>query len=133
MKCAPDQFYWAILLIVLGTFIAVTGCTGNVSSQPTPATPPAQVTGSATVNIQNFAFNPATITISRGTTVTWVNQDSVNHQVLNDADGSIAEGVLFASDSLPKGGIYSFKFDTPGNYPYHCSIHPSMKAAVIVT
>ena len=133
MKCTPKQFYWAILIVVLGTFIAVTGCTGYGSSPQTPATTPAQVTGAATVSIQNFAFSPASITIPRGATVTWVNQDSANHRVLNDAGGSIAEGALFSSDSLPNGGTYSFRFDTPGTYPYHCSIHPSMKATVIVT
>jgi plastocyanin len=85
------------------------------------------------VNIQNFAFNPASITVPKGTTVTWVNQDTANHQIVNDAQGSIAQGALFTSNSLAKDARYSFTFDTPGTYPYHCSIHPSMKATVTVT
>jgi len=127
------QWYWAVLVVVLGIFIAVTGCTSSGSSSPAPAATPAQVTGAATVTIQNFAFVPASVTVPRGTTVTWVNQDPVNHRVLNDAGGSIAEGALFSSGSLPQGGTYSFTFNTPGTYPYHCSIHPSMKGTVIVT
>ncbi len=120
---------WAILLVVLVTFIAVTGCTGSgPSSQPPAATPaPAPVTGAATVTIQNFAFSPASITVARGTTVTWTNQDSSTHQIASDAPGQ------FSSGPLSKGASYSFRFDTPGTYPYICSIHPSMKATVTVT
>jgi plastocyanin len=95
--------------------------------------PPTQVSVTTTVNIQNFAFNPASITVPKGTTVTWMNQDSANHEIVNDAQGSIAQGALFTSNSLAKGASYSFKFDNPGTYHYHCSIHPSMKATVIVT
>ena len=84
------------------------------------------------VNIQNFAFNPASITVPKGTTVTWVNQDTTNHEIVNDAQGSIAQGALFTSNSLSRGGSYSYTFENPGTYPYHCSIHPSMKATVTV-
>jgi plastocyanin len=133
MNYAHKHVYWAILVVVLGTFIAVAGCTGYGSSSPAPSATPAPATGAATVTIQNFAFVPASITVPKGTTVTWVNQDPVNHQILNDAGASIAEGALFSSDSLPNGGTYSFRFDSPGTYPYHCSIHPSMKGTVIVT
>ncbi|MGB8309668.1 MAG: plastocyanin/azurin family copper-binding protein [Methanoregula sp.] len=137
MKYTPEKVYWVILVVILGTFITVAGCTGTASVSPstptTTASTPAPVTGAVTVNIQNFAFSPASITISHGTTVTWVNQDSVNHQILNDAAGTFAEGALFSSDSLLNGKSYSFTFDTPGTYPYHCSIHPYMKGTVIVT
>ena len=133
MKCKPEHFCWVVLIVVLGTFVAVAGCTGYGSSSPAPAATPAPATGAATVTIQNFAFIPASVTVPEGTTVTWVNQDPVNHQILNDAGPSVAEGALFSSDSLPNGGTYSFRFDSPGTYPYHCSIHPSMKGTVIVT
>jgi plastocyanin len=83
--------------------------------------------------IQDFAFNPASITVAKGTTVTWVNQDAANHQIINDAQGSITQGALFSSNALQKGASYSFTFDTPGTYPYHCAIHPTMKATVTVT
>jgi plastocyanin len=132
MRYTPKPVHWGILIVVLVTFIAICGCTGNGSST-TPATTPTQVSGTTTVNIQNFAFNPASITVPKGTTVTWMNQDSANHEIVNDAQGSIAQGALFTSNSLAKGASYSFKFDNPGTYHYHCSIHPSMKATVIVT
>jgi plastocyanin len=65
--------------------------------------------------------------------VTWTNQDPTDHPIVNDAQGSFAQGAIFSSSSLPKGASYSFKFDSPGTYPYHCTVHPSMKGTVIVT
>ena len=132
MRSTPNPVHWTILIVVLVTFIAVCGCTSSSPSTP-PATTQAQVPGAMIVNIQNFAFNPASITVPKGTTVTWVNQDTTNHEIVNDAQGSIAQGALFTSNSLSKGASYSFKFENPGTYPYHCSIHPSMKATVTVT
>ncbi len=130
MRFNPKPVHLAILIIVLVTCIAISGCT---SSGPSSTVTQTQVPGAATVNIQNFAFIPATITVTKGTMVTWVNQDTSDHQIVNDAQGSVGQGTLFTSNSLQKGAQYSFRFDTPGTYPYHCSIHPSMKATVIVT
>jgi plastocyanin len=122
----------AILIAVLVLCVAICGCTSSGPSA-SPATTQTQVPGTMTVNIENFAFIPASITVPKGTTVTWVNQDTTDHQIVNDAQGSIGQGTLFTSNSLQKGAQFSFRFDTPGTYPYHCSIHPSMKATVIVT
>ncbi len=128
MRYTPKPVHLAILTVVLISFIALCGCTSN--SPPSSATPvptQTQVSGATTVSIQNFAFIPVSVTVTKGTTVTWVNQDSTDHQIASDTPG------IFGSNSLPKGAGYSFKFDTPGTYPYHCAIHPSMKATVIVT
>ena len=131
MRCVPHPKHLAILIVVLVTFITLCGCTGTGSSAP-PATTQTQVSGAATVTLQNFAFNPASITVPKGAAVTWVNQDTADHTIVNDAQGSIAPGALFTSNPLAKGGSFSYTFDTPGTYPYHYSIHPSMKGTVIV-
>lgn len=133
MNYPRKPFHLAILIGVLVTFIALSGCTSYGPSSAPPSATPVQVPGTPTVSIENFTFNPASITVPKGTTVTWVNQDSADHQIVNDAKDSIGQGALFTSSSLPKGSSYSFRFDTPGTYPYHCSIHPSMKGTVIVT
>ena len=134
MRCTPKPVHLAILVVVLVTAIALCGCTSNVPGSVAPTTtqiaPPA---AGPTVTIQNFAFTPASTTVPKGTSVTWVNQDTANHQVVNDAQGTIAQGALFTSSSFPKGASYSFKFDSPGTYPYHCSLHPAMKGTVVVT
>jgi plastocyanin len=126
-----------VLAVILAGFVALSGCTSNSPISTTPVTPTTtqiqlQEAG-PTVTIQNFAFTPATVSIPKGTTVSWVNKDSSNHVIVNDAQGSIAQGALFTSNSLLKGESYLFKFETPGTYPYHCSIHPSMKGTIVVT
>jgi len=77
------------------------------------------------VSIKNFAFDPATITVKVGDTVTWTNNDSMDHSVT-------ADGNQFDSGNLASGKTFSFTFKTAGTVGYHCSIHPNMKATVTV-
>ena len=79
-----------------------------------------------TVSIKNFAFNPPNTTVSAGTTVTWVNNDQAPHTATAN-DGA------FDSGTLQPGQSYSFTFDKPGTYAYHCNIHPDMSATVTVS
>jgi plastocyanin len=79
-----------------------------------------------TVSIKNFAFNPPNATVAPGTPVTWVNNDQVSHTATAN-DGA------FDSGTLQPGQSYSFKFDKPGTYAYHCEIHPYMTATVTVS
>ena len=79
-----------------------------------------------TVSIKNFAFDPPNATVTPGTTVTWVNNDQVPHTATAN-DGA------FDSGTLQPGQSYSFKFDKPGTYAYHCNIHPDMTATVTVS
>ena len=79
----------------------------------------------ASVNMQNFAFSPSSVTVSAGTKVTWANEDSSPHTIVSD-NGT------FASQPISKGESYSFTFPEKGTFAYYCSIHPSMKAVVIV-
>lgn len=77
------------------------------------------------VSIKNFAYSPASITINKGDTVVWTNQDSAAHTVTGDNGGP-------NSGNLQTGATYSFKFDTAGTFAYHCAIHPMMKGTVVV-
>jgi plastocyanin len=77
------------------------------------------------VTIQNFSFGPGALTVSAGTTVTWTNSDSVTHTVT-------AMDRSFDSSNLKPGEQFSFRFDTPGTYTYHCTIHPFMTGQVVV-
>jgi plastocyanin len=77
------------------------------------------------VFIQNMAFNPATITVTAGTTITWTNKDGYSHTVTSDAN-------LFNSGNIASNGTFSFTFSTAGTYSYHCAIHASMTAKVVV-
>ena len=90
------------------------------------ARPAAHAHATVHVTIQGFAFSPQTITVAPGTTVAWTNKDSVNHTVTSDT------GAWPASSPLATGQTFSHTFTKAGTYPYHCSIHPSMTAKVIV-
>jgi plastocyanin len=81
--------------------------------------------GTNEVWIQGMAFDPATITVYEGTTITWTNKDAVAHTVTSD-------GGQFNSGNIGNNGTYSYLFSTAGSYPYHCSIHKSMTATVVV-
>ena len=85
-----------------------------------------QSSSTNTVTIEDYSFQPSTLTVPKGTTVTWHNQGSVDHTVTSDTKG------LFDSRVGP-GKEFSFSFSTPGTYNYHCSIHTSMHGTIVVT
>ena len=132
-----------ILLAITIILVGVCGCTQTAPPVQPPATvttplqttqqlavttiPVPQTTSSVSANtilIKNFAFDPASITVKVGSTVRWVNQDSVPHRILF-ADGADST-VLAGSQS------WSRKFDQDGTYDYACTIHPTMQGIVIV-
>ena len=79
-----------------------------------------------TVSIQDFSFSPAQITVAPGTTVTWTNEGPSPHTTTAD-DGT------WDSGTMEQGEDFSFTFDEPGTYTYHCSIHPDMTATIKVS
>jgi plastocyanin len=97
----------------------------NMPAGPADPTKAAAVTGNA-VNIDNFAFAPATLTVPAGSTVTWTNRDEEPHTVVAN-DGS------FHSPGMGSQATFSFTFAKAGRYDYVCSIHPFMHATVVVT
>jgi plastocyanin len=99
--------------------------TTHVTAPSTTAGPATTTAGGAQVVIKSTAFDPATVTIKVGESVTWTNQDPINHTV-------VADNGEFKSGELANGDTFSFTFDKAGTYAYHCSIHPSMKATVVV-
>lgn len=77
------------------------------------------------VAIQSFAFSPNNITVTVGTTVTWTNNDSTPHTATSDSS-------VWASPVLSQGQSFSFTFNTPGTFAYHCALHSSMHGTVTV-
>jgi len=78
-----------------------------------------------TVRINGMRFEPSSITVKPGTTVTWIHGSSMPHTVTGHADG-------LRSGTLSSGQQYSHTFDETGRYDYACDFHPSMKGSVIV-
>jgi plastocyanin len=77
------------------------------------------------VEIENFAFNPNSLNINVGDMVEWRNRDSFSHTATSD-DGVWDSGLLGFDQT------YTYTFTLAGNYPYHCTLHPSMTAAISV-
>jgi plastocyanin len=112
-----------IIALILGV-IALSGCVQNQQKNPQNTTIP-QNASQSKVLIQNFTYNPNTLTVKAGTNVTWINHDSVIHDVSSDTGA-------FASKDLTKGESYTHNFTKPGEYPYHCNEHPYMTGKIIV-
>jgi plastocyanin len=113
----------ALSLAFLGVLV-ISGCSlYGGSSTSTPVVTPASTQGSNVVNIQNFAFNPGTLTVKKGTTVTWTNNDAAQHQI---------KSATFNSSQFGKGQTFSFTFNDAGTFDYSCAIHPSMLGKIIV-
>ena len=133
-------------------FSSIKNGTGSASMTQMNVTSESQTTtGSATpgssnstvVVIENFAFNPSEITITAGTTVTWINRDTIGHTVTEGTPQSPkpANQRLFDSSHGTEGGnvitiapgnSFSFTFTTPGQYDYYCIPHPYMTGHVTV-
>ncbi|MET7484368.1 plastocyanin/azurin family copper-binding protein [Streptomyces sp. NPDC005538] len=79
------------------------------------------------VLMKGYAFSPAALTITAGTTVTWTNEDTAPHDV-KTTSGPVA----IHSPMLSKGQSWSFTFTTAGSYGYVCTVHPDMTAQVAV-
>jgi plastocyanin len=102
------------------------------SPSPSPAPSPALGVSSSAVAIAvgastlgNRAYAPDDLNVAAGTTVTWTNTDSVDHTSTSDATG-------WNSGTVAPGRQFSFAFQTPGTYRYHCAIHPGMVGTVVV-
>jgi amicyanin len=78
------------------------------------------------VKIDNFSFGPATLTVPAGTTVTWINQDDMPHNIVS------SEGKTLKSPILDTDQTFSYTFASVGTYPYYCGLHPKMTGKVIV-
>lgn len=91
-----------------------------------------QTNAEAKVSIENFSFNPETLTIKVGTTVIWTNRDVAPHLITNKPYMMCTYCKYFQSDPLSKGDTFQFTFYTAGSYDYMCGIHPSMKGKIIV-
>jgi plastocyanin len=99
----------------------------EMPAKPSPAVGKDQSTSSSPnqVVVENFSFQPGTLTVKAGTSVTWVNNDDIPHTVNENNKG-------FKSGALDTDAKFSYKFTSPGTYSYFCSLHPRMTGQIIV-
>ena len=108
-----------LVIVAVGTLPAC----GDDGSGPGACTP-----GATQVCMSAASFDPATLTVSAGETVTWRNESSVAHTVTSDPSATES----FDSD-VGVGGTFTRQFLTAGSYPYHCEIHTGMTGTLTVS
>jgi amicyanin len=78
------------------------------------------------VTIDNFSYQPQTLIVPVGTTVTWINRDDIPHTVLS------VDKKTIISPALDTDEKFSYTFTAAGTNDYYCSVHPHMKGRIIV-
>ena len=128
----------ALLLAACGGGGTTTASTPTATSQPTPtpttAPSPTPTPTPTVVKVkiveqnEKYSFQPATLSIKMGTQVEWLNTSDAPHTVTSDAAGDFN-----STSNITQNQTFKFTFTKAGTFPYHCNIHPYMKATITVT
>jgi plastocyanin len=119
-----SRLKFALILTLAICAVAVASHQSHMKMHAAPATGTAS-TNPNEIAIANFSFEPATLTVKAGTTVTWVNHDDEPHT-------ATATDKRFNSKTLDNGDRFSQEFNAPGVYNYYCALHPKMTGKIIV-
>ena len=96
------------------------------AGSPVAEEPAADAGAAVAVSIRDFAFDPAAVETTVGTTVTWTNNDSVPHTATDNTGG-------FQSGKISAGESFSYTFEEAGTFDYFCEYHTGMKATIVVS
>lgn len=123
--------YLLVFITLSIAALALAGCTSSGSTATTATTATAATTAGGAgakneISIQGNAFNPDSLTVKVGETVTWINNDSYAHTVT-------AKTGEFDSGNMASGAEFSFTFDKEGTIDYICGIHTFMTGKIVVT
>jgi plastocyanin len=117
-----------VLILATALVLAVAACSSDDGGSATTAGGGSATTaggGGQRVEIADRAFDPDTLTVPVGSTVTWENTDSISHTSTSDDEA-------WESGTLDEGDEFSFTFDEAGTFTYFCEIHPSMTGSIVV-
>jgi plastocyanin len=126
------------LVVVAAAAALVAGCGGSGTAKaPTPSGGSSSSSGGSSssnassssgsaIKIDNFAFSPATLTVSAAGRVAVANDDSTAHTFTAD------DGHSFDTGPIDTGASTSVTAPRPGRYPCHCTIHPFMHGTLVV-
>jgi plastocyanin len=97
----------------------------------------------AAIRVKLLAFNPSTVRVRAGTTVTWTDDEPVTHTVTSGAFENVDATTGLRASERPDGRFdgrlertgktFSYRFTGAGEFTYFCSIHKGMNATVVVT
>lgn len=130
-----------LLALVGATSLAACGSDSTNINQPSGGnTPPNTISivpGAQTKGTAAFNPNPLSISLAANPAVTWSNDDQTNSGSYSSTGVShnitADDGSSFISGVLAPGATFQTTFGTTGTFPYHCSIHPTMRGTVTVT
>ena len=91
---------------------------------------PGNYSATNAVVIGSYSFNPQTLKVQVGTTVTWTNLDTVAHSV--ESGTPEAPAGLFRSELLSPTESFNYTFNLPGTFIYYCGPHPYMTGTIVV-
>ncbi|MDH3278530.1 MAG: plastocyanin/azurin family copper-binding protein, partial [Nitrosopumilus sp.] len=122
------------LQVILGSGVLIESG-GSFKIQPAPPQSASvsipQGTFTPGCELTNECFIPYEVTIGVGGTVTWTNNDSAHHTVTSGSPGGGPSGE-FNSNLFPPETTFEHTFDTTGDYPYFCLVHPWQSGIVTV-
>ena len=148
---------WTLAIVAVGVGIASIG--GQFQSPVTPTAPNTvppvmeepskpvmeEPTGPITVEVSlpagtsvpgceetNKCFNPSSVSIMKGDTVVWSNDDTAAHTVTSGSPANGPSG-MFDSSLLIGGKSFEHTFDSSGSIDYFCMVHPWMTGSVQVS
>jgi plastocyanin len=126
------KIFLSNLIIVMTSIILVIGFLLNPPTTMITTTPVFSqmdsvfITPGAADPNNDQSFVPQFISMPIKSIVSWTNDDSIQHTVTSDEEG------LFDSGPIPPGRVWDNAFDFPGEFGYHCAIHPWMTGRVMV-
>jgi plastocyanin len=93
----------------------------------------AQDIRTASITMTTDGFSPASLSIQKGTTVTWTNTGNTPRRIAADPhpEHTSLQG-LDSKDPIGPEATYSYTFDTPGAYQYHDHFSPTTSGTIVV-
>jgi plastocyanin len=113
-----------LFLVAIAFAVALAGC-GSGDDQ-TASGSSASAGGASTVTIADYLYKPGDITVPKGTTVKFTNEDSTPHTATSRDAG------VFESGSIDTGKSASVTLEETGSFAYYCLFHPFMKGTITV-
>jgi plastocyanin len=121
MTGTRTRYGWQLVGVVAVAFGLMLA---GIHSAGVASGPAASVSKVAKVDINNFAFHPPTLTVAKGTSVTFSNSSKVSH--------TATRGGAFDTGVIKPGKSFSVRFTQKGTFAYHCEIHPLMHGKIVV-
>jgi len=128
----PNRARLSLAVLVLGALLAAgCGSGSDLGSQPTAQTDTSAPAAAGTVKVvlKSLFFNPPAVHAKVGQWVTWTQEDQAPHNV------TYVSGLKFASSGtlVKLGSTFSIRLTEPGTIHYVCTLHPWMKATIVVS